>query len=70
MSREIFDDKYDLAKIIIKPLYFGLIVNVAVPMILLMVCYYTSNNYYLENRIGTFANELFYVFGALACRTK
>ena len=66
MSREVFDDKFDLAKIIIKPLYFGLIVNVAVPMTLLMVCYYVSNNYYLENRIGTFANKLFYLFGALA----
>ena len=66
MSREVFDDKYDLAKIIIKPLYFGLIVNVAVPMVLLMVCYYVNNNNYLENRVGTFANELFYLFGALA----
>lgn len=66
MNQEVIDDKFDLAKIIIKPLYFGLIVNIAVPMVLLMVCYYMSNHYYMENRIGTFANKLFYIFGAMA----
>jgi len=66
MMLEIFDDSYDLGRIIVKPLYFGLSVNIMLPVGVLLVCYYLNNNHYIENRIGNFANTLFYVFGMLA----
>ena len=50
MRRDSVDDKYELARMIVKPLYFGLVANVTIPMVLLMICYYFSNNYYMENR--------------------
>lgn len=66
MRQDSVDDKYDLARMIVKPLYFGLVVNVTIPMVLLMICYYFSNNYYMENRVGGMANVLFYGFAVLA----
>ena len=59
-------DKYDLNRIIIKPLYFGLVVNVLIPMGLLLVCFYFENQQSLYNRIFGFANNLFYIFAALS----
>ncbi len=63
---DIFDDNYDLSRIIVKPLYFGLLVNIMLPVALLLVCYYLSNNHYIENRLGRAANTLFWVFGMLS----
>ena len=60
------DDKYDLNRIITKPLYFGLVVNVLVPMGLLFICYYFESQQSGYNRIGEIANPLFYIFCALA----
>jgi len=66
MSSSLFEDKTDLARIIIKPLYFGLLVNIVIPMGLLLVFFYINNNHYIENRVGDFANPLFYIFIVLA----
>ena len=65
MSR-IFDDDYDLSGIIVRPLYFGLVANIVIPVGLLLVCYYISDSGSIYNRIGTTANPLFYIFAALA----
>lgn len=66
MNRTRYDEEFDLARIVVRPLYFGMVANVFVPMVLLLLCYYVNNKYYLENRIGDFANSLFYLFGVLA----
>ena len=65
MSR-IFDDDYDLSAIIVRPLYFGLVANIVIPVGLLLVCYYLQNSGSVYNRIGTTANPLFYIFAVLA----
>lgn len=57
---------YDLTSMIIRPLYFGTLVNVVIPAVLLFGCYYISNRLYTENHIPGFANTLFYVFSFLA----
>ena len=65
MNSKYVHEDIELSAIIAKPLYFGLVVNVVIPVGLLMVCYYIHNNMYLENRLGGFANTLFYIFAAL-----
>ncbi len=62
----ILDDEYDLNRIIIKPLYFGLVVNVLVPMGLLLAAYYLDQNQTWYNRIGDDANLLFYAIIAVS----
>ncbi|MEW5796651.1 MAG: hypothetical protein AB1772_09880 [Candidatus Zixiibacteriota bacterium] len=53
---------YDLTGMIIRPLYFGMLVNIVIPAGLLFVCYYINGRYPLDNQIPTIANALFYVF--------
>ena len=65
MERKDYSIKYNLASIIVRPLYFGLGVNIVIPGVLLFVCYYLNNNYSFYNRLGELGNVLFYVFGAL-----
>ena len=60
------DDRYDLTGMIVRPLYFGMVFNVAIPAGLLFVCYYINNKYFPENRIPELSNALFYMFCALA----
>jgi len=62
-------DDLDLNQIIVKPLYFGLLTNIIIPMALLLVCYYINNNNGLENQAGDFANPLFYIIVALSVAT-
>lgn len=59
-------DDIDLNRIIAKPLYFALLVNIVIPMGGLMFCYYQNQQAFLSNRIGDFADILFYIFCALA----
>lgn len=66
MSLRIGEEDYDLVPLVAKPLYLGLLVNVVIPMALLLVCYYISNHSYVENRVGDFANSLFYIFVVLS----
>ena len=66
MSSVDYENKTNLATIIVKPLYFGLVSNIVIPVALLMVCYYANNNYYIENKIENTANIVFYVFAFLA----
>ncbi len=59
-------DPIELHRIVAKPLYFGLISNVLIPMGLLMMCFYHDKYYDIENKLGDFANPLFYVFLVMA----
>ncbi|MFH1686308.1 MAG: hypothetical protein ABIE70_02150 [bacterium] len=57
----------DLTRIIVKPLYFGMLVNIIAPMAGLFVCYWLNNqDTPMENRVGDFANTLYYIIGAVA----
>jgi hypothetical protein len=60
------DREYDLTSMIVKPLYFGMLVNIVLPAGLLFVCWFVYNRYYPENHIPSVANTLFYVFCAFA----
>jgi hypothetical protein len=60
----IFDEDYDLTRIVARPLYFGMMVNIIVPMVLLFVCYHLSNNQQVNNKVGDLGVTLFYVFAA------
>lgn len=66
MSNSMFENKTDLARILVKPLYFGLVVNIVIPMGLLFVCFYINNSSYIESRVEGFSNTLFYIFAVLA----
>jgi FtsH-binding integral membrane protein len=66
MNIDIHDDDYDLSPIIARPLYFALGVNVLAPMIILGICYYFHTRSPLDNKVGDFANSLFYLFVGLA----
>jgi hypothetical protein len=59
-------DDIDLATIIVRPLYFGLSVNVMIPMALLLGIYYLNENYEPANLIRPFQNTVFAIFAALA----
>ncbi len=57
----------DLTRIIFKPLYFGMLVNVVAPMVGLFVCYWFENQVPpLPNHVGEFANTLYFIIGAVA----
>lgn len=60
------EDRYDLSRMIIQPLYFGLVVNILIPAGVLLACHYIHSNYTRSNAIGDLANPLFYVFVVLA----
>ncbi len=60
------EEKYELGQFIIKPLYWGLMINILIPMAGILVCYYLHINSMRENLIGDFANPLFYIFAVLA----
>ena len=56
------DTEYDLAAMIARPLYFGMMFNIIIPAALMFGCFYLSNNSYMANHIPGIANGLFYVF--------
>ncbi|PWB74285.1 hypothetical protein C3F09_04210 [candidate division GN15 bacterium] len=60
------DDDYDLNRIIIRPLYFGLLANIVVPVALLFVCYYINNRGPRPNALGDASDMVFYIFLVLA----
>ncbi len=60
------DDDIDLTHIIVKPLYFGLLANVTVPLVLLFVIYYFHNKSAGVNHVGESVNLFLYIFAALA----
>jgi len=66
MDSLVNDEGYDLNKIIVKPLYFGMLVNIVIPMVLLLVCYYLEAKGNWSNSIGEFAGTLFYVLIVLS----
>lgn len=61
-----WNTEYDLNRIIAKPLFFGLFVNVAIPMAGLFVCYYIQNHGGTTDRLGDASSTVFYLFAAMA----
>ncbi len=59
-------DDLDLNRIVVGPLYLGMVTNILIPMALLMVCYYINNNHGVTDTLGESANPLFIVFCAMA----
>lgn len=66
MRGDLSHDKYDLARIIVRPLYFGMFVNIIIPAALAFVCYWFNQNRPVTNRLGDSANMAFYLICALA----
>ena len=66
MNTESANNDYDLSAIIIKPLYFGLFINILIPMALLLICYYIETHDSPHNQLGLSATNYFYVFAVLA----
>ena len=64
--REEHELDFDLNQVMVKPLYFGLFINVLIPAALLFACYYLDQRSYVANRAGNFANALYYIIGALS----
>lgn len=60
------NNDYDLTGMIVKPLYFGLLINIVIPAALLFVCYYIYNRYMPGNLIQAVSNALFYVLCAVS----
>lgn len=66
MTKQSFDSDTNLTKVIIRPLYFGLVVNILVPMGLLLFCYWLDQRNALHNQLGSGADDLFYLFLAFS----
>ncbi|MEW6051659.1 MAG: hypothetical protein AB1644_11450 [Candidatus Zixiibacteriota bacterium] len=60
------DTEYDLNHIIAKPLFFGMTVNIVVPMALLFVCYYLTTHGTVPDKLGETRTVALYLFGLLA----
>lgn len=58
--------QYNVNHIIAKSLYFGLVLNIIFPAILIFICYYINDNQPTLNRVGNFAMPLFYIIVVLA----
>jgi small-conductance mechanosensitive channel len=55
----------DVTPFVAKPLYFAMAVNMVIPMILLFACFYINEHFPFGNRVGEFANILFYILCGL-----
>ena len=62
MKKDFNGDTIELYRIIAKPLYFGMMSNVIIPMGLLLACYFFDQRYHPANNLGDFANTLFFIF--------
>jgi hypothetical protein len=60
------DDQIDLTHIIVKPLYFGMLFNVTIPMILLVIIYFLNGKSGGTNHVGDNINFYLYLFVAVA----
>jgi len=65
-NKDFNGDPIEIHRIIARPLYFGLLSNVVLPMAVLLLCYYFDRHYGVENKLGDLANPTFYVFLILA----
>jgi hypothetical protein len=66
MRDEIDQLDIDINQIVVKPLYFGLVTNIFLPMVMILICYYLdSHDARPENIIENIANPLFYIFCGL-----
>lgn len=63
---ETRNNDFDLSAIVIKPLYFGLFINILIPTVLLLVCYYIETHGSLHNQLGLDADFYFWLFAGAA----
>ncbi len=66
ISTDFNGEPIELHRIVARPLYFGLVCNVIIPMGLLMACFYYYKSHDLENTLGDLSNPIFYVFLVMA----
>ncbi len=67
MSDNIGTEDYDLNRIIVRPLYFSMVANITVPMILLFGCYMINNRFGgVRDKLGSASDMVLYVLAALA----
>ena len=66
MNQDLTNNSFDLSAIVIKPLYFGLFINILIPTVLLLICYYIETHGSLHNQLGLDANMYFYIFAGAA----
>jgi ABC-type polysaccharide/polyol phosphate export permease len=66
MSNAKDDNDVDLNRIIVRTIYFGLVINILSPMVLFLACYYIQGHGGRDNVVGDAANLLFYFFAGLA----
>ncbi len=65
------DSKYhyediDLNRIIARSLYFGLLVNIVIPVSLLFVCFFIANSGSVTDRLGGATDTVLVIFGILS----
>ena len=66
MSGQVNKDAVDLHFVMIKPLYFGLVVNILIPMALILICYFVEvKGGGIVNQVGELASTLFYLVVAI-----
>lgn len=58
--------QYNVNHIIAKSLYFGLVLNIIFPAVLIYICYYFDQNRTMLNRVGDFAYNLFIIIALLS----
>ncbi|HOP06481.1 MAG TPA: hypothetical protein PLF13_04235 [candidate division Zixibacteria bacterium] len=66
MRGDLSHDKYDLARIIVRPLYFGMFANILIPGVLAFLCYWLNQNSPRPNNLGDSANTVFYLIGLIS----
>ncbi len=60
------DNAVDTHRVIAKTIYFGMFVNVLLPMGLLLLCFYFDKYKMVSNKVGDMGDTIFYMFGVLA----
>ena len=57
-----FELKYNVTSMITRPLYFGLMVNIMIPVGLLFICFLIDRRGFVPNKIPETANLVFWLF--------
>jgi hypothetical protein len=60
------NDQMDVTHILVKPLYFGMLVNVTIPLVLLLIIYFLNKGAGGMNHFGEGNQTLLFVFVGLA----
>lgn len=55
-------DSYELHRVMVRPLYLGVGVNIFLPALLLLVAFFLDKQGTVANTVGDFSTTLFYIF--------